>query len=73
MDILFQFARGPCRLESLAVPSGPGRHGPLSTILCHCYVPLLSLRTLSHQQAPQTRFASPKLPQRFVDLVHVGT
>ena len=46
MDILFQSARGPCRLESLAAPSGPG---PLSTILCHCYAQLLSL---SHLQAP---------------------
>ena len=33
IDILFQSARGPCRLESLAAPSGPGRHGPLRTIL----------------------------------------
>ena len=49
MDILFQSTRGPCRLESLAAPSGPGRHGPLCTILCHCYAPLLSL---IHRQAP---------------------
>ena len=50
---------------------GPGRHGPLRTmILCHCYAPLLSLR---HRQAPQTRFAPPKLPRQLVDLVHVGT
>ena len=70
MDILFQSARGHCSLESLAAPSGPGRHGPLCTILCHCYVPLLSL---SHRQAPQTRFAPPKLPQPLLDLGHVGT
>ena len=56
MDILFQSARGPCSLESLAAPSGPGRHCPLCTSLCHCYAPLLSL---SHRQAPQTRFAPP--------------
>ena len=43
MDILFQSARGPCRLESLVVPSGPGRHCPLRPILCHCYAQLLSL------------------------------
>ena len=70
MDSLFQSARAPCRLESLAAPSGPGRHGPLCTILCHCYALLLSL---SRRQAPQTRFAPPKLPQPLVDLVHVGT
>ena len=72
LDSLFQSARGPCRLESFAAPSGPGLHrdGPLRTILCHCYAPLLSL---SHRQAPQTRFAPPKLPQPLVDLVHVGT
>ena len=64
LDSLFQSARGPCSLESFAVPSGPGRrrHGPLRTILCHCYAPLLSL---SHRQAraPPTprRFAQPKL------------
>ena len=69
MDILFQSAMGPCRLESLAAPSGQGRLGPLRTILCHCYAPLLSL---SHRQAPKTRFAPPKLPQPLVDLVHVG-
>ena len=46
MDILVQSYRGPCRLESLAAPSGPGRHGPLRTILCHWYVPLLSLSHL---------------------------
>ena len=49
MNILFQSARCPCSLESLAVPSGPGRHCPLCTIPCHCYAPLLSL---SHRQAP---------------------
>ena len=70
MDSLFQSARGPCSLESFAVPSGPGRHGPLRTILCQCYAPLLSL---SHRQAPQTRFAPPKLPQPLVDLVHVAS
>ena len=70
LDSLFQSARGPCRLESFAAPSGPGRHGPLRTILCHCYAPLLSL---SHRQAPQTRFAPPKLPQPLVDLVHVAS
>ena len=43
MDSLFQSARGPCRLESLAASSGPGRHCPLRTILRHCYAPLLSL------------------------------
>ena len=69
MDILFQSARGPCRLESLAAPSNPGRHGPLCTILCQCYAPLLSL---SHQQAAQTRLGPPKLPQPLVDLVYVG-
>ena len=71
-DSLFQSARGPCRLESFAAPSGPGRHGPLRTILCHCYAQLLSL---SHRQAPQTRFAPPKLPQplALVDLVHVAS
>ena len=31
MDILFQSTRGPCRLGSLAAPSGLGRHGPLCT------------------------------------------
>ena len=56
MDILFQSARGPCSLESLVAPSGPGRHGPLHTIVCHCYAQLLSF---SHRQAPQTRFAPP--------------
>ena len=55
-DSLFQSARGPCRLESFAAPSGPGRHGPFRTILCHCYAQLLSL---SHRQAPKTRFAPP--------------
>ena len=60
MNILFQSARGPCRLGSRAAPSGPGRHSPLFTILCHCDAPLLSL---SHRQAPQTRFALPKLSQ----------
>ena len=72
LDSLFQSARGPCSLESFVAPSGPGRrrHGPLRTILCHCYAQLLSL---SHRQAPQTRFAQPKLPQPLVDLVHVGT
>ena len=69
MDSLFQSARGPCRLESFAEPSGPGRNGHLRTILCHCYAPLLSL---SHLQAPQTPFAPPKLPQPLADLVHVG-
>ena len=64
MDILFQSARGPFRLESLTVPSGPGHHGPLRTILCHCYAPLLSL---SHRQAPQTWFATA------IGLSHVGT
>ena len=41
MDSLFQSALGRCCLASLAAPSGPGRHGPLSscTILCHCYAP----------------------------------
>ena len=65
LDSLFQSARGPCSLESFVGPSGPGRrrHGPLRTILCHCYAPLLSL---SHRQAPQTRFAQPKLPQPLV-------
>ena len=53
IDILFHSARGPCSLESLAAPSGPGRHGPLRAIFCHCYAQLLSL---SHRQAPQTRF-----------------
>ena len=70
VDIPFQSARGPCRLGSLAAPSGPGRHSPLRTILCHCDAPLLSL---SHRQAPQTRFALPKLPQPLVDLVHVAS
>ena len=71
-DILFQSARGPCCLGSLvAAPSGPGSHSPLRTILCHCDVPLLSL---SHRQAPQTRFAPPKLrPQSLVDLMHVAS
>ena len=57
---------------SLAAPSGPGRHCPpsLRTILRHCYAPLFSL---SHRQAPQTRFAPPKLPQPLVDLVHVAS
>ena len=68
MDILFQSARGPCRLGSLAAPSGPGHHGFLRTILCHCNAPLLSL---SHRQAPQTRFTSPKLPQPLI--VHVAS
>ena len=63
MDSLFQSARGPCSLESLAAPSGPGRHCPLCTILL----------SLSHRQAPQTRFALPKLPQPLVDLVHVAS
>ena len=64
---LFQSARypvpvrpGPCRLESLAAPSAPGRHCPLRTILCHCYAPPL---ILSHWQALQTRFAQPKQQQ----------
>ena len=72
MDILFQSARAPCRLESLAAPSGPGCHGPLRAIVCHCYAPLLSL---SHRQAPKTRFAPfpPKLPQPLVDLIHVAS
>ena len=63
MDSLFQSARGPCRLESPAAPSGQGRHCPLRTILL----------SLSHRQAPQTRFALPKLPQLLVDLVHVAS
>ena len=65
LDSLFQSAWGPCSLESFAAPSGPGRrrHGPLRTILCHCYAPLLSL---SHRQAPQRRFAQPKLPQHWL-------
>ena len=70
MDSLFQSARGPCSLESFAAPSGPGRHGLLRTILCHCYAPLLSL---SHRQAPQTLFAPPKLPQPLVHLVDVAS
>ena len=72
MDSLFQSTWGPCRLESFAAPSGPGRHCPpsLCTILCHCYAPLLSL---SHRQAPQTRFAPPKLPQPLVHLVDVAS
>ena len=70
MDILFQSTWGPCRLGSLAAPSCPGRHGPLRTILCHCYAPLLSL---SHRQAPQTRFAPHILPQPLVDLIHVAS
>ena len=70
MDSLFQSARGPCRLGSLAAPSGPGSHCPLRTILCHCDAPLLSL---SHRQAPQTRFAPPKLPQPLVDLISVAS
>ena len=72
MDSLFQSARGPCSLESFAAPSGQGRrrHGPLRTILCHCYAPLLSL---SHRQAPQTLFAPPKLPQPLVHLVDVAS
>ena len=55
--LVFQSARGPCRLESFASPSGPGRHGPLRTILCHCYAPLLSL---SHRQAPAPRRGLPR-------------
>ena len=70
IDILFQSARGPCRLGSLAAPSGPGCHGPLRTILCHCDALLLSL---SHRQAPQTRIAPPKLPQLLVNLIHVAS
>ena len=65
MDILFQSAMGPCRLEGLAAPSGPGRHGP--------FAPSLPLLSLSHRQAAQTRFAPPELPQPLVNLVHVGT
>ena len=69
MDILLQFAWDPCRLGSLVAPSGPRRHGPLRTILCHCDAPLLSLS----RQAPQMRFAPPKLPQPLVDLIHVAS
>ena len=56
LDSLFHSSWGPNSLESFAPPSDPGRrhHGPLRTILCHCYAPLLSL---SHRRAPQTRFA----------------
>ena len=70
MDILFQSAQGPCRLGSLEAPSDSGRHGLLHTISCNCDAQLLSL---SHQQAPQTRFAPPKLPQPLVVLVHVAS
>ena len=51
------------------VAFGPGSPRPSRTILCHCYAPLLSL---SHRQAPKTRFAPPKLPQPLVDLTHVA-
>ena len=56
VDVLFQSARGPCRLKCLAAPSGPGCHGPLRTILCHCNAQLLSL---SHRQAPRRGLPRP--------------
>ena len=62
--------QGPLQPWEPCCAFGPGRHGPLRTILCHCVAPFLSL---SHWQAPQTLFALPKLPQPLVDLVHVAS
>ena len=66
----FHSATGSCRLGSLLAPSVPGCQGLLCTTLRHCYALLLSR---PHRQAPQTRFAPPKLPQPLVQLVDVAS
>ena len=60
MDILFQFSRGPCRLGSLAVPSGPGHHGPLRAILYHCDVPQHCRSSVSATDRPPPRRGLPR-------------
>ena len=66
----FHSATGPCRLGSLAAPSDPGCHGLHCGTHHYCYAQLLSR---NHQQAPQTKFAAPKLPQSLVHLVDVAS
>ena len=64
----FHSATGPCRLGSIAAPSDPSRHGLLCGTLHHSDALLLG-RSHRLGEAPQTRFAPPKLPQQLAHLV----
>ena len=69
MDILFQSARRPCCLGSLAAPSGPGRHGPLSTILCQ----RSSVSATDRPPRVPDEVCPVQTATTMVDLVHVAS
>ena len=73
MDILFQSTRGPCRLGSLAAPSGLGRHGPF----CTTFATVMRYSSVSATDRPPRRgLPRPNCHNHWlmtVDLIHVDS